>query len=63
MNAYRRLPVRPHLRLRPPAPALPIALEWARLPDDERDPHGWRWEPTDGWPAEMVESLPVAGQA
>ena len=59
----RRLPVRPRLRPKPPKLQLPIALEWEKLPGAERDPHGWRWEPNIGWPAEMVEALPTWGQA
>jgi hypothetical protein len=59
-----RLPVRPHLQPKPPKLSLPIALEWKRLSKGGRDPHGWRWAPTDGWPAWMVEHLlPTWGQA
>ena len=58
-----RLPVREHLRPRPRALAVPIALKMQLLPNGERDPHGWRWAPVNGMPAELAEMILVAGEA
>jgi len=62
------LPVRPHLRPRPPDlrcsdPRLEIAIEFERLPDGEDDGHGWRWRPSIGFPAIEAMRLPFMGQA